>query len=181
MPFPDLCPRRQRLFSSVPATLQQLAGPEHERSLLARIADPMTVPSRRAVTGCVDRLLACSQALENHTMCLDPNGRDPDHLHVEDAEIAALEEAQRRWEVSVEHLLVALVAGGRPPRRWTVRRWARRLARLRRYLRDGARHGAHPRTALGSFWAPAPVHTAAADEPWAPPLAATGAVTEDPF
>ena len=102
------------------------------------IENPRLVPSRRDVAGYVDEFLACDRPLDDHTMSLDSNGRDPDHLRIEDAEIEALERAQRRWERSAETVLLALMAGGRPPRRWAVRRWTRQLAWLGWNLRRRA-------------------------------------------
>jgi hypothetical protein len=144
VPYPDIRRVRSWLFSNVLTTMHQQPGPARERDLVS-IENPIIVPSRRTVVDLVDEVLARRETVNDHIMGLDRNARDPDRLYIEDHEIGALEEAQRRWEVSVEDLLVALMAGGRPPRRWTVRRWSRHVAWLRWYLREGA--GARRRTA----------------------------------
>jgi hypothetical protein len=154
---------RQRLFANVLSTMNQQPGPDYERGL-ANIENPIIVPSRRSVLDAADTFLARDEALSNLIMSQDINGRDPNRQYIEGAEYDALSAAQRYWEDSVRDLLVALMAGGRPPWRWTVRRWARHVLWLRWYLREGAG---------GDAWASARRRRAQWPEP--------GMVDEPPF
>lgn len=160
-PYPEslLSRIRRRLFANVLSTMNHQPGPDYERGLVNFYENPIVVPSRRAVLDAVDEVLARDEALSNLIMSLDPNGRDPDRQYPEDAEYAALDKARRLWEGSVQSLLVALMAGGRPPRRWAVRRWARHLLWLRWYLREGAgerRHGVWATTGVSQTASPDP-------------------------
>ena len=135
-----------------------LARGAHEREqMLSYSGNTIVVDSpsqvRRAVWDYFDAAHRYEEALHGLEFRLgDPawhgDPAEEQRTHLDPARAAA--------ETAAIRLIETLAEGGRPPRRWTLRRWTRRVRYLRWYLREQQWRPEHRRRD-GDPWAAAPI------------------------